>query len=61
MHAKLSFSAAEPKGRITMEDFVHEDTKGPHVSLGPIDIVYECFWTHVDWASNIDVFPSFPA
>lgn len=43
-----------------MENFVHEDPKGPDVSLGPIYVIDEGLRTHIDWTANVNIFPAFP-
>ena len=43
-----------------MKKFVDENSKGPDISFGTIDVMDEAFWRHIDRRPDVDVLEFLP-
>lgn len=39
-----------------MEELIKNDPQSPDIGFGPILVVNEAFWTHVDGTSDVEIF-----
>ena len=53
-------SSAGGEGSLPVEELVDEDAKGPDIGLGPVYVVDEPFWGHVDGGPDVYVLELFP-
>ena len=60
MKFELGLRFTEVERGVAMQYFIDKYSESPDVSFGSVDILDEALWSHIDGASNINVFPLFP-